>query len=184
MKRFSANNMALCALFSAFIAAGAFIKIPFYPVPVTMQMEIVLLSGLILGSWRGAVSASVYMFIGLAGLPVFARGGGIGYVLQPTFGYVAGFILGAYITGKFAEKAGQATVKKCFLASLAGLAAVYATGVVYFWLISHFYLGKEISAWYLLVNCFFMPLPKDILLCIAGAFAAKRLMPVVVKYIK
>lgn len=183
-QKFNTYSLILCALFSALIVAGAFIKLPFYPVPVTMQMEIVLLSGLLLGAWRSTVSACVYMIAGLIGLPVFARGGGVSYVLQPTFGYILGFIIGAYITGKLSEKRVQATVKGYLLASFAGLMAVYAVGVVYFWLISQFYLGKNIGAWNLLLNCFLITLPKDIIFCTIGAFAAKRLKPEVSKYLK
>lgn len=183
-KRFSVNAMALCALFSALIAAGAFIKLPVYPVPVTLQVQFALLAGLLLGSRPGIISAAVYLLIGLTGIPVFARGGGIGYIFQPTFGYILGFVLGAGIAGRIVEKSkGTAAFKVNFAASLAGLAAVYALGVVYFWIISRFYLGKEIGIRYLLVNCFLLTLPGDIVMAALGALIAKRLKPAINKYL-
>ena len=175
-------SIVLCALFSALIVAGAFIKIPLYTVPITLQAQFVLLAGLMLGSKRGAVSVVIYIIIGLAGVPVFARGGGVGYILQPTFGYILGFIFGAYITGIIVEKADKKTTKVYFLASFAGLMVIYIIGVAYFWLISVLYLNKQIGGWFLLVNCFLITLPGDIIFSSAGAVLAKRLKPLTVKY--
>lgn len=181
-QRINTYSIVLCALFAGLIAVGAFFKIPSYSVPATLQMSFVLLAGMMLGSKRGAISAFVYMVVGLMGIPVFALGGGLGYFLQPTFGYIIGFIPGAYITGRIVEKAGKVTYRKYLGASLVGLLVVYAIGVVYFYFISRFYLSREIGLWYLLVHCFLLTLPGDVIVCSAGALLAKRIKPVTSVY--
>lgn len=182
-QRINTYSVVLCALFAGLIAVGAFIRIPAYPVPATLQMTFVLLAGMMLGSKRGAISAFVYLVIGLAGIPVFALGGGLGYLLQPTFGYILGFIPGAYLTGIMIEKVKNTTYRSYFGASLAGLLMVYFIGVIYFYFISRFYLNREIGAWYLLVNCFLLTLPGDVVFCGAGALLAKRIKPITAVYL-
>ena len=80
--------MALTALCGALTAAGALLKIPFYPVPMTLQTFFSLMAGVILPARWAAMSQVLYLSVGLVGLPVFANGGGPAYVLQPTFGYL------------------------------------------------------------------------------------------------
>ena len=87
--------MILCALFAALAAVGAFLRIPVPLVPFTLQFLFTNLAGLLLGKKLGAVSVGVYVLLGLMGLPIFTGGGGIGYLVHPTFGYLIGFILGA-----------------------------------------------------------------------------------------
>ena len=72
------KSMIYCGLFTALIAAGAFIKIPVPVVPFTLQYLFTMLAGLFLGSRRGMISVVAYMLLGLAGLPIFSEGGGSG----------------------------------------------------------------------------------------------------------
>ena len=81
------RNMVLCAMFTVLVAIGAFIRVPVPFVPFTLQVLFTTLAGLILGPKLGAMSVTLYVALGLLGLPIFASGGGIGYVFQPTFGY-------------------------------------------------------------------------------------------------
>lgn len=98
-QKLKTQKLVLCALFAALIAAGAFIQIPIPVIPLTMQFLFTNLAALTLGKRWGAASAGVYVSLGLLGLPVFTGGGGIGYVLRPTFGYLIGFIVGNYVCG-------------------------------------------------------------------------------------
>ena len=82
------NDLVMISLFAALTAVGAFIKIPIPHVPLTLQTLMVMFAGLILGSRRGALSQLLYLVIGLLGIPIFAQGGGPGYVLQPSFGFL------------------------------------------------------------------------------------------------
>ena len=93
------KSMIYCGLFTALIAAGAFIKIPVPVVPFTLQYLFTMLAGLFLGSRKGMISVVAYMLLGLAGLPIFSEGGGIWYIFKPSFGYIIGFCLGTYVTG-------------------------------------------------------------------------------------
>ena len=132
--------MILVTLFAALIAVGAFIRIPVPFVPFTMQTFFIVLSGMLLGRKLGAASAALYVLIGLIGIPVFTQGGGIGYVLKPSFGYLIGFVVGAFITGAIARKVPQPSFWRLMVAALVGLLAVYVIGTTYFYFLSNYYI--------------------------------------------
>ncbi|SHM60161.1 biotin transporter BioY [Ruminococcus flavefaciens] len=172
------KNMVLTAMFTALITAGAYIRIPVPVCPFTLQFLFTTLAGIILGKNRGAAATALYVVLGLAGLPVFTGGGGIGYVLQPTFGYLIGFIAGSYITGAIAHS-GKASAKRILMGCFAGLAVVYAMGMIYYYMISAVYMHEPIGLGTLFLYCFVLAVPGDIVLCILSAALAKRLMPVI-----
>ena len=171
--------MMLCALFVALIAVGAFIKIPVPVVPFTLQYLFTMLAGLLLGGKRGFIAVCIYIFPGLIGIPIFASGGGIGYIFQPSFGYIIGFAVGAFVTGIIANKSDKPGYKRLLAANFIGLGIVYLLGMIYYYLISIFYLGTPIGLWPLFLYCFILAVPGDILLCIAGAILGKRLIPLI-----
>ena len=171
------------ALFTALIAAGAFIKIPVPVVPFTLQYLFTMLAGLFLGSRRGMISVVAYMLLGLAGLPIFSEGGGIWYIFKPSFGYIIGFCLGTYVTGLIAERLKQKTVFHYLLANLAGLMIVYACGMVYYYVICNYVIDTPIGIWPLILYCFLLAVPGDIALSVLGAVIAKRVRPVVLQYL-
>lgn len=170
------KEMCITALFTALICAGAFIKIPTPLLPVTFQSLFVTLAGLLLGGKKGALSVSVYVFIGLLGIPVFTEGGGLSYILKPTFGYLLGFILCAFISGRLAEK--ETSFKNFLLSSFAGMFSVYIVGITYYFLINRFYFGNEIEIRKLLVYCFLLTLPGDVIMCMLASVIGKRLKKV------
>ena len=90
---------------SVILAISSKIKIPFYPVPMTMQTLIVLMIGIGFGWKLGVATVALYLFEGIIGLPVFAgspeKGVGLVYFTGPTMGYLLGFLVTAYISGKF-----------------------------------------------------------------------------------
>ena len=102
-------NKTLCRVmgvltFVILTSLGAFVRIPlpFTPVPITLQTFFVLLSGALLGSNLGTISQLSYVFLGIAGLPIFSgAGSGLFYLLGPTGGYILGFVLAAYFVGRF-----------------------------------------------------------------------------------
>lgn len=104
-QKLNVRDMTVCALFTTLTAVGAFIKIPVPVVPFTLQFLFTTMAGLLLGKRLGALSVAVYVALGLAGLPIFAEGGGLGYLFRPSFGYLIGFCAGAWVTGAIAEKA-------------------------------------------------------------------------------
>ena len=90
---------------SIILAVSSKIKIPFYPVPMTMQTLIVLVIGIGFGWKLGLATVSLYLFEGIIGLPVFSgtpeKGIGLIYFTGPTMGYLIGFLVAVYISGKF-----------------------------------------------------------------------------------
>ena len=181
MARTRTKNICLCALFTALITVGAFIKIPLPPVPFTLQVEFVFLAGLILGAFWGSLSLWIYVFMGLIGLPVFTQGGGLAYVFNPSFGYLIGFGISAFVMGWFVERKREPSYLRLLIACFIGLAISYASGMIYYYLISTLYLGKSVEIWWLIWNFFLIIIPKDIILSFLVAFIAKRVKPVINK---
>ena len=141
----SARELSLVALFAALTGIGGFIRIPIPYVPLTLQTLIVMFSGLILGGRLGALSQLVYILVGLMGIPIFAHGGGPGYVLQPTFGYLLGFVCGAYVIGKIAERSEPLKRSLLFLTLVAGTLAIYLPGVAVLYVNLNFIQQKAVS---------------------------------------
>lgn len=171
--------MTLCALFTVLTAVGAFIKIPIPVVPFTLQFLFTMMAGLLLGGRLGALSVGIYAALGLAGLPVFAEGGGFWYLLKPSFGYIIGFIIGSYVTGKLTEKKERLTFGWILAANFIGLAIVYGVGMIYYYIISNFVIDSPIGLWPLFLYCFLLAVPGDICLCFLAAVLTKRLKPVI-----
>lgn len=175
--KLSTRELILTALFTALMIAGAFIRIPFSLLPVTLQPLFCALAGLILGSRLGAFSMTVYTVLGLAGVPVFAQGGGITYVFNKSFGFIPGFIAGAYIIGKLSERYKKLSNANSIKAVLAGLFTIYSFGIAYMFLIIRFYTGnQEIAVWYVITGNipYFI---KDIFLFVAAAIASVSILP-------
>ena len=90
---------------SLLLAISSKIKIPFYPVPMTMQTFVVLFIGIAFGWKLGLATISLYLFEGIIGLPVFSgtpeKGIGIVYFTGPTMGYLFGFMVTVCLAGKF-----------------------------------------------------------------------------------
>lgn len=175
-------RLVLCAVFAALIAIGAFIKIPVPLIPFTLQVMFTTMAGILLGAELGSLSVIVYIVLGLVGLPVFTGGGGPSYVLQPSFGYLLGFILGTFVTGKIASPGKKTpSMKRYLLASFAGLICIYLIGVPYCGLINSLYLKTPVAIGTLVLHGFVMCLPGDIIKCFLSAFLGKRLVPVLRK---
>lgn len=175
------KNLIMCALFIALIAVGAFIKIPVPVVPFTLQLLFTMMAGLLLGGKLGALSVGVYIFMGLLGLPIFAEGGGLAYVLRPSFGYIIGFAVASYVTGVIANQVLNPSYIRLLTANFIGLGIVYLFGMAYYYVMSNFYLGNPIGLWPLFLYCFILAVPGDIILCILGAILGKRLIPIIKK---
>lgn len=171
------KKMILCALFAALIAVGAFIRIPIPVVPFTLQFLFTMLAGLLLGGRLGGIAVSVYIIIGLLGLPVFAEGGGFSYIFKPSFGYIIGFAVAAYVTGTIANKVYNPSYKRLAVATFIGLFIVYLCGLIYYYAICAFYLRTPIGLWTLFLYGFLLAVPGDIVLCLISCILGKRLMP-------
>src|SRR5512133_3318612 len=138
------GQVLLATGFALLTALGAVVQIPIGPVPITLQVLFVLLSGLVLGSRLGALSQIEYLAIGFAGAPVFAGGkAGIVALLGPTGGYLVGFVVAAYLAGLIAESAMRDGRVRFFVAGLIGTATIYVAGML--WLATWFAVGRGTS---------------------------------------
>lgn len=174
----STKQMIFCGIFAALITVGAYIKVPVPVCPFTLQFLFTALAGVLLGSRIGALAVTVYVVLGLIGVPVFTGGGGLSYVFQPTFGYLIGFIVGTYAGGLIVES-GAPTMKRLIFANLVNLAIVYICGVLYLWAIYTFYLGKPVGIEFLLWYCVVLAIPGDFLLSFVAASLGKKVLPFV-----
>lgn len=154
------REMILCALFAALTAIGGFLKIPFPSAAITLQFFFTAMAGVLLGAKYGALSQGIYVLLGLAGVPVFAMGGGVSYVLQPTFGYVLGLTPAAWLIGRLRKQ--PLRFARTLGAMAAGLAADYACGLSHLTLISNVYLGQGRTARELLLGGAALYLPGDL----------------------
>jgi biotin transport system substrate-specific component len=175
------RGIVMTSLFTALTAVGAFIKIPIPHVPLTLQTLIVMFAGSFLGSRLGALSQILYVTIGLLGLPIFAQGGGPGYVLQPSFGFLVGFIAGAFLIGKIMEKGGNPSFPRTLSALVAGQLAIYLLGISYLYFNLNFIIHKPVSLSTALKIGLLVFIPGDIIKTIIATSVMvpvrKRLVP-------
>jgi biotin transport system substrate-specific component len=119
---------------------SARIQVATVPVPITMQLLVVMVIGAAYGPRLGAATVAAYVMLGLQGYPVFAgtpeKGIGAAYVLGPTGGYILGFVLAAYATGALARAGWDRSPVLMAGAMAIGIACVYVPGVI--WLSSGF----------------------------------------------
>lgn len=132
MRTAFSQKLTLAALLSALLAILSQIQIPMPPVPISLSLLAVYLAGALLGRRWGATSAGVYVALGAAGVPVFSGfSGGLSALLGPTGGFLAGYILCAWLVGLLTQKTGFS--RRSLLLSMAvGTAACYASGTLWF----------------------------------------------------
>lgn len=151
-------------------------------VPFSFLPMMALLAGMLLGSRGGAISMLAYLMMGLIGIPVFSVPpyGGPAYVVVPTFGFVIGFIFSAFVVGKIMEKKEDPRLWYYGLAMLAGIAAYYAVGLPYLWLIYNFAKGKAMTG----LDVVKVALVPFILMDLAKAAVATVLARVIAQRVK
>ena len=133
LKQFKLLKYIFLALIGSIILAiSSKIKIPFYPVPMTMQTLVVLILGIVFGWKLGLATVSLYLFEGIIGLPVFSgtpeKGLGLVYFTGPTMGYLLGFLVAVYISGKFIY---DGNLIKNFLKLLLATSFIYILGIAW-----------------------------------------------------
>ena len=127
----SLRGMVYASLFGALTALGAYMIIPLPPVPITLQTVFLGLAGTLLGGRLGALSQTVYLLLGIIGLPVFAGGkAGLGVLFGLTGGYLIGFVAAAFVIGKLTSmKIRPGFAWLCF-SIISGEAVLYGIGVL------------------------------------------------------
>ncbi len=136
VKTFS-NSKIFKKLFIIFLGSialtlSAKIKIPFYPVPMTMQTFVVLFMGIAFGAKIGFASVSLYLIEGIAGLPVFSnspeKGIGLVYFTGPTMGYLIGFLIASFLVGCLDLKK---NIFLIFIKLILSVSVIYVLGVIW-----------------------------------------------------
>ena len=141
------KTIFLAFIGSILLAISSKIKIPFYPVPMTMQTFIVVFIGMLYGWKLGVFTVALYLFEGAIGLPVFAgtpeKGIGLIYFTGPTMGYLMGFLLAVFISGYFYPKIktseqnvenllGKLIISvKFFMLFVASMLSIYILGIIW-----------------------------------------------------
>ena len=168
-------KLLLTALFAALTAAGAI----FHIADASFQSMFSVMAGILLGPIWGPISQIVYILLGLVGLPIFIAGSGIAYVTFPTFGYLLGMVLAAFITGILTEK----TEWNIWLISALGFLSVYLLGIPYTYIclkyISPEYIepGQKMTV-LAAVNIGIVNIPADFGKWFIAAPISKRLLPI------
>ena len=192
-KKIGVRKIAYTALCTALIIVGGFVRFPIGAVPITLQTLFVLLAGSVCGSLVGALSSFIYIALGLIGLPIFSAGGGIMYVLYPTFGYLLSFVVAGFISG-LAKK----SLPKKIGANIGAVLVIHLIGVIYFYLMSNLYLkgldtmhssvmgnpiyeGAEISLWQAFLTGSLVFLPLDVLSAIISAIIGYKVEKIINK---
>ncbi len=143
------KSLFLAILGTIILAASAKIKIPFWPVPMTMQTFVVLLLGVIYGWKLGLFTVSLYLLEGIAGIPVFAgtpeKGVGLVYFTGPTMGYLIGFLIAVFFAGVFTFNNNFFTnfIKLVFSVSFIYILGLIWLGTLIGWEKPVFKLGAE-----------------------------------------
>ena len=123
------TNFVTVVICSLLLILSAKIKVDLYPVPMTLQPLAVLLIAMLCGRNIGVAAVSLYLFQGMVGIPVFAYGGGLPYLLGPTGGFLFGFLFASLIIGELADRGWGKSHFKSVFAMLIGLIVIYTFGI-------------------------------------------------------
>ena len=123
------TNFLTIVICSFLLILSAKIKVDLYPVPMTLQPLAVLMIAMLCGRNISVAAVSLYLFQGIIGIPVFAYGGGLPYLLGPTGGFLFGFLFASIIIGELADRGWGKLLFKSVFAMLLGLFVIYICGV-------------------------------------------------------
>jgi len=188
-KRFKAIDMIYAALFAALMAISAnmtqFIP-PIGGVDITLQTFVALLAGCLLKSRVSVMSMLLYIVVGLAGAPVFAKfSGGLSVIVSPEFGFLLSYIVLVFVMGRMVEKGSSFKPFIFFIAGFVGLFINYLFGTTYMYLAYHFWLSgpKSISlvTYPLVWGWMLLPLVKDVILTMVAGSMTSRIDRVIHK---
>ena len=116
---------------SILLAISAKVQVPFWPVPMTMQTFVIFLIGMTYSVRLSFATVAFYLFQGAIGLPVFAAGGGVAYLVGPTAGYLYGMLFASIVISYLANLGFSKTYFKATVSLLIGSAIIFSFGIIY-----------------------------------------------------
>ena len=125
------KNIALVLFGTLLLTISSKIQVPFWPVPMTMQTFIVFIIGMSYGGKLALSTLIAYLLEGASGLPVFAKGGGLLYLIGPTAGYLYGMAIAAGVIGFLAERGYNDSYIKSLISLIIGTIIIFVLGVGY-----------------------------------------------------
>lgn len=137
------NQVLWVILGSALIALSSKVQLPIPPVPFTMQSYVILVLSMAMGFRMATATVLLYLAEGALGLPVFASGAGLAYMMGPTGGYLVGFLLAAMIVGYLADRGFDKKLSTAVIAMAIGTAVLFIPGVL--WLSHLFGMEKALA---------------------------------------
>lgn len=153
------------ALLLALIIIGGKLQIPLpYFDYYTLQFTFVLLAAVVLPMRYALLSVGGYVLLGLLGLPIFAVGGGISYILRPSFGYLLGFVMTTIVLVYICSKKRPQTMKQYYVLNLIGIVITYIFGLTYKALILTYYLNEAIPFWTIFMSALAFDIPADLIM--------------------
>ena len=163
----------LLILIGGLLPAAILLPLPPHLVtlPATWQVPSLLLCALVCGPRAGVIASVGYLSLGLLDLQVFHGGGGVNYLLDPGFGYLAGFVPAAWLTGRLAQQNGMGQLEAQIGAAVAGLVVLQLCGLL------NLGIGALLERWsaplpQLIYQLSLGPLPAQLLLCTAVGLVA------------
>jgi biotin transport system substrate-specific component len=144
-----ATRITTVLLGSVVLALSAKISVPVLPVPVTLQTLAVALLAAAFGARMALATVALYLVEGLSGLPVFATGGGLDYVLRPSFGFLVGYLPMAYIIGAAADRGWSKSIVKMAGVMLVADAVAFTFGFAWLLVVANVLLasGAQLPGW-------------------------------------
>lgn len=174
------KEITLTAIMITILIICSQLSIPIGPVPITLQTLSVLMIGYLLTPKMAVLATSLYLFMGLAGFPIFsAFSGGIQAILMPSFGFILGFIPASYVHAKYLEKYSTSEIKHLMISGLLNFSITYLIGLTYMTGILNFYLDSHLTLTGILMAGFIPFIPGDILKLSIGVLLARRLLPII-----
>lgn len=179
MKSLSTKDFILMAMFAAMLAVASVFVIPIGPVPITLQVFFFLLIPSLLGAFKGFMTISLYLMLGLIGLPVFAGGTqGFQALLSPSFGYLIGSLAVALYLGSTIKPNHSYIRQLAYMTGAIGI--LYLFGITYQYFIMNVLLETPLSLKTILITNMSVFFPIDLIKALFACTVYRRLNKIVI----
>lgn len=169
------RELVLTSLFTALTIISSMLHFTLGPIPFSLQIVTVFIVAHLFSVKVAFWSQALYVIMGLLGLPIFASGGGLFYVMKPTFGFLIGFIVAAFIMALLKARAEKQSFTNIFIINIVGTAIIYIFGCVYFYLIMNFVAHTPITVNQVFTGIILLSGPGDVILSGVSAILILRL---------